>query len=1333
MTGHRLTRHLRSALGAVFAATTVLSVGLAGVAGATTSPDTISIGSTQLVGSGIVATYGGATSGSATVYWMVCTGTVSAGTSSDTTTSTAPTISSCTSFGSNSPISTSSGTVTSSPLLQTSYHEYVLAAIVDATNDTSWTSTVQVLDPAPSASSPGLTLGGSPVLETPVTVSDNFVIANVDSSNLLSAAQFGITDYNPTAATYQWYDCPSGTTVSPATTSPLPSVCNAIGNATSTSYTPTTSDVGLNLLVAETVSNAAGSLTVYSASQTVAGSPPTPTGAATLNFSSSGLAVVSTNFGSWTATPSPLSYTVTWYRCESPVASAATTLPTTCGASNATGSPVLLATQSYSAATASSATYTLQSSDVGGYIFAGISAYNGYFSAVTQYTISTTAVAQVAPVPAGPVSVSGTPVGGLTLSVNPSSWTGLPNLVVQETWYLCPSGVTVSATTQTGTGALSTPSLFGSGSGCSVAGSGLSVTVPTGASYVGDTLTPVVTATTTSGSTVDWEQAWPAGQAIVVPTAPTLTVTVNGGAAADAAFSASTSPSGGTAGLTYTYQYEWYGCTGTVSGADTTTAASGAGAFVTPTTSGGTCSAVASGSAFTVPSTWTLASYGTLVAEVNATASGVGSWYDYATESLFATSATISGMVAATTPTGSQATTAPVSTTLYAQPAITSMPTIAATYSWYLCTTDPSAGTTAPNASTCTQVVGATGSSWATALTSTQLANVNAGTDTYYVVAGASITVSGTASPYYSAGVQLTTQAPALRTYPTVPATASTTTPLVATASTWLGAPTPTLTYSWYVCSQPVTSPSTMLSGVCSSIPVASGVNLLSYQPSGSYVGEYFLVGVEASNGVTIGGAPTNANAYSASTTVGLVSPLSVSSVSITGTATVGSTLLASPTVISTGTYSTAYQWYACSSTVVAAVSVPSGCTAIAGATASSFTLTVNQDNEYVTVLVSVTSNSTTATGVAASTALVTTSIPGAPSGVTAVAGTGQATVTWNAPTSGVTPTSYTVTATPGGATCTATTTRSCVVTGLLYPTGYTFTVTATNSYGTGPASAPSSAVYPTESVPSAPTSVTAAAGVLSATVSWTAASANGAAISLYTVTSSPGGFTCTTTATSCTVSGLTAGVSYTFSVMARNVVGPGPNSYLSAAVTPRPNVPNPPVNITVRRGSAKVTVSWTAGAANGATVSGFVVTLSGTSGSGHCQTAASSCTVTGLVNGARYSVSVVAASAGGSSPVAVGPFVVPAGPPSAPAIVRVARGRGVVMVYLKAPTNLNGARVAYYQFLLNGQRWTVQSIKGRLFVRLLGLSGAHVIRVRAVSVGGASAASAPVRFVAIG
>jgi hypothetical protein len=87
---------------------------------------------------------------------------------------------------------------------------------------------------------------------------------------------------------------------------------------------------------------------------------------------------------------------------------------------------------------------------------------------------------------------------------------------------------------------------------------------------------------------------------------------------------------------------------------------------------------------------------------------------------------------------------------------------------------------------------------------------------------------------------------------------------------------------------------------------------------------------------------------------------------------------------------------------------------------------------------------------------------PGAPTIGTATPADGQASVTFTAPLSngGAAITGYTVVASPGGATATGAS-SPITVTGLTNGTSYTFTVTASNSAGTGPASAASTAVTP--------------------------------------------------------------------------------------------------------------------------------------------------------------------------------------------------------------------------------------------------------------------------------
>lgn len=144
----------------------------------------------------------------------------------------------------------------------------------------------------------------------------------------------------------------------------------------------------------------------------------------------------------------------------------------------------------------------------------------------------------------------------------------------------------------------------------------------------------------------------------------------------------------------------------------------------------------------------------------------------------------------------------------------------------------------------------------------------------------------------------------------------------------------------------------------------------------------------------------------------------------------------------------------------------------------------------------------------------------------------------------------YTATSSPSGITATSAT-SPISVTGLANGTGYTFTVKATNTFGyISTDSGSSSIVYP--GVPSAPTGVSASAGAGSATVSFTApTNTGGSTITNYTATSSPGNVSASGTSP-ITVTGLTNGTPYTFTVKANGNLGfSSVSSSASNSVTP--------------------------------------------------------------------------------------------------------------------------------------------------------------------------------------
>ena len=185
------------------------------------------------------------------------------------------------------------------------------------------------------------------------------------------------------------------------------------------------------------------------------------------------------------------------------------------------------------------------------------------------------------------------------------------------------------------------------------------------------------------------------------------------------------------------------------------------------------------------------------------------------------------------------------------------------------------------------------------------------------------------------------------------------------------------------------------------------------------------------------------------------------------------------------------------------------------------------------------------------------TSVPGAPTIGTVSVSVLTASVPFTAPASngGSVITSYTATSSPSGITGTLNQAGSGTITvsGLASNTAYTFTVTATNIIGTGPASAASNSVT-TANVPGAPTIGTAVQSGSVMSVPFTApVSDGGSVITLYTATSSPGGITGTLSQAgsgTISVSGLSGGTSYTFTVTATNAIGTGAASAASNSVS---------------------------------------------------------------------------------------------------------------------------------------------------------------------------------------
>ena len=222
--------------------------------------------------------------------------------------------------------------------------------------------------------------------------------------------------------------------------------------------------------------------------------------------------------------------------------------------------------------------------------------------------------------------------------------------------------------------------------------------------------------------------------------------------------------------------------------------------------------------------------------------------------------------------------------------------------------------------------------------------------------------------------------------------------------------------------------------------------------------------------------------------------------------------------------------------------------------------------------------NGTVGPASAASNAAIPAAAPGAPTHVTAVAGDAKATVSWTAPASngGAPIISYSVFTTGSGQTCSTSGALSCTVTGLVNGVSYTFTVTATNDAATSANSAASAAVTPT-GASGPPTGVSAVAGDQQATVSCTAPATNGgAAITSYTATASPGGAHASATTCPITVTGLTDGTAYTFTVTATSSLGTSLPSAASNKVTPvDTHAPSAPGGLSGKFVGTSLVISW--------------------------------------------------------------------------------------------------------------------------------------------------------------
>jgi len=347
--------------------------------------------------------------------------------------------------------------------------------------------------------------------------------------------------------------------------------------------------------------------------------------------------------------------------------------------------------------------------------------------------------------------------------------------------------------------------------------------------------------------------------------------------------------------------------------------------------------------------------------------------------------------------------------------------------------------------------------------------------------------------------------------------------------------------------------------------------------------------------------------------------------------------------------------------------------------------------------------------------------LPGAPGAPEVVGQPGNATVAlrWTAadPRGGVVD-KYTITASGVNQTCPGTVTQ-CQVSGLENGTNYTFKVKAHNEAGDGPDSLASAPIMP-NTKPDAPTALTATAGNASAVLTFSTRSTGSAIIrDVVTITSPQGTRTMEFPngtkggAVSRTVTGLTNGVSYGFSVVSENAAG------VSDATTGGPVVPSGPASAppapTVRETGGAVggqlTVSWNAAqvraAANGLLTKLMIEdTTGGVPARDVTASVDAGSAVFDVQTNGRYTFRLTVTNNGGSSA-------------SSPGTAATAEGTPPAAVWSGSPTAMDGAaQVSFTNVVANGVAVKSVTVTGGAGAVSVPVGGPYTARMSGLSNG---------------
>ena len=303
---------------------------------------------------------------------------------------------------------------------------------------------------------------------------------------------------SPTGYTYRWMRCSS-----------TGSSCTAIGGATNQTYVPVAEDVGHELRVSESASNAGGSASPVESKATAVVVPPVPVSskAPTVTGTAQQGQTLTEHHGEWSN--SPTGYTYQWLRCN----------PLGAGCLPISG--------------ATSATYSPIAEDVGSRLRVSEIASNAGGSGTASESEATSVVVPPVPVDSKVPTVTGTAQQGQTLTEHHGEWSNSPTGYAYQ-WSRCNA----------------------SGSSCSTIAAATNATYSPVAEDVGHELRVTETASNAGGSGTAAESE---ATSVVVPpvpvdsTVPTVTGTAQQGQTLTEHHGEwSNSPTG--------YVYQWLRC-----------------------------------------------------------------------------------------------------------------------------------------------------------------------------------------------------------------------------------------------------------------------------------------------------------------------------------------------------------------------------------------------------------------------------------------------------------------------------------------------------------------------------------------------------------------------------------------------------------------------------------------------------------------------------------------------------------------------------------------------------------------------------------------------------